>query len=52
MSISEYRKHHERELKRNPRRIELEQEQAQRWAMRAVNQNRREDRGKQKETQG
>ncbi len=49
MSVSEYRKHHERELKRNPRRFEREQEQARRWSMRVMNQNHREDCGKEKE---
>ena len=40
MSISDYCKHHERELKRNPRRFEREQEQARRWSMRVTNKPR------------
>ena len=48
MSISDYRKHHQRELKRNPLRFEREQGQARQWSMRA-RQNRKEDRGKQEE---
>jgi hypothetical protein len=46
MSLSEYRRHHERELKRDPLRFEQEQEQARRWSMRVANQNGKEDRGK------
>ena len=52
MSIADYRKHHERELKRNPLRFEREQEQARRWSMRGVNQSGHEDRGKREETRG
>ena len=37
MSLSDYRKHHERELKRNPSRFEREQEQVRRWSMRVTN---------------
>jgi hypothetical protein len=51
MSVSDYRKHHERELKRNPGRFEREQEQARRWSMR-TSQNRKEDRVKEKEIPG
>ena len=40
MSISEYRKRHERELKRNPRRFEREQEQARQWSLRVANKSR------------
>ena len=43
MSISAYRKHHERELKRNPRRFEWEQEQARQWSMRGANQSGKEE---------
>ena len=43
MSISEYRKRYERELKRNPRRFEREQEQARQWALRVANKNRAEE---------
>lgn len=50
MSISDYRRHHERELKRNPLRFEKEQEQARQWSMRVANHNRKENRGKQEET--
>jgi len=50
MSISDYRKHHERELKRNPLRFEREEEQVRRWSMRGVNQSGHEDRGKREET--
>jgi hypothetical protein len=46
MSISEYRKRHERELKRNPGRFEQEQEQARQWSMRVANKSR----AKEKET--
>jgi hypothetical protein len=49
MSVSEYRKHHEQEVKRNPRRFEREQEQARRWSMRLANQNGKEDGGKREE---
>ena len=41
MSVSDYRKHHERELKRNPGRFEREQEQARRWSMRESEPQRR-----------
>lgn len=37
MSISEYRKRRERELKRHPSRFEHEQEQARQWSMRVAN---------------
>lgn len=40
MSISEYRKRHERELKQNPSRFEQEQEQARQWALRVASKNR------------
>jgi len=34
VSISDYYKHRERELKRNPRCFEAEQEKVRQWAMR------------------
>jgi hypothetical protein len=40
LSISEYLKRHERELKRNPRRFEQEQEQARQWSLRVANKSR------------
>jgi hypothetical protein len=51
ISVSAYRRHHERELKRNPGRFEREQEQARRWSMRVANQTRKESGRKQEETQ-
>jgi hypothetical protein len=47
MSISDYHKHHERELKRNPGRFEREQEQARRWSMRVTNKPRAQEEEKQ-----
>jgi len=40
MSISEYHKRHERELKRNPGRFEQEQEQARQWSLRVASKSR------------
>ena len=48
MSLSDYDKHHERELRRNPGRIERDQEQARRWSMRNANKGRVQE----KETSG
>jgi hypothetical protein len=39
MSISDYRKRHEREMKRNPSRFQREQEQARQWSLRVANKN-------------
>ena len=39
MSISDYHKWYERELKRHPSRFEREQEQAREWALRAGSKN-------------
>jgi hypothetical protein len=36
ISTSEYLKRHERELKRNPRRFEQEQEKARQWSLRVA----------------
>ena len=47
MSLSDYCKHHERELKRNPGRFEREQEQARRWSMRVANKPRAQGQEKQ-----
>jgi hypothetical protein len=46
MSLSDYRRHQERELKRDPGRIERDQEQVRQWSMRVVNKGR----DKEKET--
>jgi hypothetical protein len=40
MSLAEYNKRHEREVKRNPSRFEREQEQARQWSMRVANKGR------------
>jgi hypothetical protein len=48
MPISDYRKHHDRELKRSPLRFEREQEQARRWSL-CASQNRKDDLGKPEE---
>jgi hypothetical protein len=40
MSLSEYCKRHERELKRNPNRFERETEEARQWSLRMANKGR------------
>lgn len=36
ISLAEYNKRHEREMKRNPSRFEHEQEQARQWSLRVA----------------
>ena len=41
MSLADYRKHYDRALKRNPRRIEREQEQVREWSMRVASEGKK-----------
>jgi hypothetical protein len=49
MSISDYSKRYEQELKRDPGRFEREQEQAREWSLRAASKRQAKEKAKEKE---